>query len=682
MKIGFGSPNMRHGTQIVAIKLGEEISFGVGFTPDAIADNLVPQAFLWTNLGCESPGDFRKVAMQKIEPEDEHQYAFTVNLKISLPGTYTATAFVVWGDQEIWVKKDIYWRISLPIIDSLYVRQVPIDKANARQDSDEISTMDDMLPENNNDEDSELAYTLDRLKQTGVNCLWIQTPYRVDPWDKRHYMDTAGSDYASTDWFSIDPELSRGSRMIPAWDTDRQHQDANQKMKEFVAAAHEKGMKVVFGIAPNHVGHNYIFRDFVREENIVKRGYYEQIATDNVRLAEAEERKRQYANTAIAMYAEYIYPQMYAAKDNFGRYDPNGANSVDETYSPDWYGEWLDTKHLNHGAHAGEHRWNASTEQNWKVLAYIGNAMLWAVVELGVDGFRIDHSYGMPIEFFTQTIPFVEKDARKLRQDFEALILIHEDHDRKQFSANVGDVVQSKWYEAILEGFAHRNPEKIWEVYENPYFAEFAGTGNHDEQRGIQFFNGNLHEFGNAVITMLFMGGPITTLAGDEYGEREQLHFKAKGGIPTLWQARNKQLARENKELNHWLSQAGQLRQKYPELGFSGRERLNPQGGPFPIMAFEKCAQEEEHCTLMVFSNLNHGSEQYGHFGLGTGVRSWIESKIANEPDLHLQVRDLFSLTPERPLWRYPVFARDFFQDGIDVILAPYQVQVLEVFQV
>nr|VFK10027.1 MAG: Alpha amylase, catalytic domain [Candidatus Kentron sp. LPFa]VFK28856.1 MAG: Alpha amylase, catalytic domain [Candidatus Kentron sp. LPFa] len=694
--ITFGTQNLRPGTDIVDAGLDKEILFGLGFTPDEASINATPAAFLWTNLGSEAPDIFREVAMEPVKPSDDHRYAFAVTLPLMTPGTYTATAFVRHGsEEEIWVGKDVNWRISVPAVDSLYVRQIPIDKANARQDSGKISTMDDML------DGPESAYTLDKMQQAGVNCLWIQTPYRIDPWDGRPN-DTAGSDYASTDWFSIDPELSREASRIPGWDTDRQHEIANQKMKEFVTAAHARGMKVVFGIAPNHVGHNYIFRDFFQDEDVVKRGCYKKIVIDEFQPAEVEKRKKQYAGTELALYAEYIFPWMFATKNASGEYDPNGANDVNETYSPDWAGNWDDTKHLNHGAHAGQGHRNATTEQNWKVLAYIGNAMLWVVVKLGVDGFRIDHSYGMPVEFFTQTIPWVEKKARALRPGFEGLILFHEEHDheRKRFAANVGDVIQAKWYEAILQGFSHRDVEAIWSAYGNPYFAEFSGTGNHDECRGITFFTefsragnhdecknknfvqANLREFGNAVVTMLFLGGPMTTLAGDEYGESRKLRFKMTGGIPTLWQARTGQLAPENLELDAWVSKAGRLRRERPELGCSERERLIPRSDdPVPIVAFEKRASENL-CPLMVFSNIDHGNSQSGRFGLGARARAWIGLMVATRPDTQLQVKDLFSSTPDQPLWSHPILARDLLRDGIQVDLTAYQVQVLEMARV
>ncbi len=240
-----------------------------------------------------------------------------MELSTTLPGTFTATSFIFVNGQKEWVNDDIMWRVPIQGIETLNVKQVPIDKVNARIDSDEISTISDML------EDSELSYNLTQLHNQGVNCLWLQAPYRIDPWKFRHEVDTAGSDYASNDWLSVDPEISLKARNIPEWDKDLRHKVANEEMKTFVDKAHGMGIKVVFGIAPNHVGHNYVFRDFFVDERIVKSRDYSQIAIKE-RIPDTEHLIQKYQGTEIADFAEYIYPFMYAAKDKDGKYNPTG----------------------------------------------------------------------------------------------------------------------------------------------------------------------------------------------------------------------------------------------------------------------------------------------------------------------------------------------------------------------
>jgi glycosidase len=214
-----------------------------------------------------------------------------------------------------------------------------------------------------------------------------------------------------------------------------------------------------------------------------------------------------------------MLPQMYAAHYPDGHYNPDGANSVYDTYSPDWAGLWADVKHLNHGGHGGQGIWNVSTPQNYRVLAYIGRAMAWSGTEFGVDGFRIDHVFGMPFHFFEQTLPWVEMTVREKRGPGASMIWVPEDHNRKEYTTCVGDVIQATGYMGMLQAFADLDIDRVWGALAAVEFGrEFLATGDHDERRGIEFFGGNLLAFGNAVMTMQLLGGPLLMLTGDEYG--------------------------------------------------------------------------------------------------------------------------------------------------------------------
>lgn len=686
-RIGFGTSQVRSGTRRVDLRPGQPLTLGLGVSgssPDELSDVI---AFAWTNYGSPDPSQFTSVPMTPVAPSDGHQRAFEVTLAAASLGTFIATGYVVVDGTQHWAQDhaapDAYnlnnrlvFRVSSPEIDGLLVRQVPLDKANARSDSTDISTIDDMLDESG-------GYNLALLAKQGVNCVWVQVPYRLDLWDGLLAVDDAGSDYASTDWFSIDPDLSLDARMVPSWDLDRQRELANGVMKRFVDRAHELGMRVLFEIAPNHVGHNFIFRDAFEQGTAleVRRGDYAQAAISQQQLGEVEARLRSadYDET-VKHYMEYMLPQMYAARYPDGTYNPYGATRVEETYSPDWYGTWADTKHLNHGGHAGQHIWYPRTPQNYSVLAYIGRVMRWAAVELGADGFRIDHTLGMPYSFFEQTLPWVESKLRERRGSSGHLILVHEDHDRKDYSARVGDVVQSTGYMGLLEALNDQDVERVWQYYDNPYLtSEFVGTGNHDERRGSTFFGGDLLGYGNAVLTMLLMGGAMTMLAGDEYAEGQQLRFKAKGGIPTLWQLRLDQLPQDNRTLASWIARAGKLKGGHPSLRGTRRERLTLRdGGPAGrLLACARVAGEPGVVPLLVVNNFDRSSWVTATYDFGAATREWLRSS----PDAYYQIRDLLALDPERPLWRRALHAQDLLAEGLQVGLQPYQIQVLELIK-
>jgi hypothetical protein len=688
-RMGFGTAQVRSGTSRVQLEFGQALTVGLGVTassPEELAD---AKAFVWTNYGSHDPSVFTAVPMQSVTPSDEHQRAFEATLAPATVGTFIATAYVITQGVQHWapdhaspepardernLNNRLVFRVSSPDVDGLFVRQVPLDKANARSDSTDISTIDDMLEEGRG------WYSLAKLAAEGVNCIWVQIPYRIDLWDGLPAVDDAGSDYASTDWFSIDPELSRQARSVPPWDLDRQRELANGVMKRFVDRAHELNMKVLFEIAPNHVGHNFIFRDCFEEGGglEVRRRDYQQMAVNAAQLAEVEARSASpNVDEAIKNYAEWMLPQMYAARYPDGTYNPFGAASVFETYSPDWYGLWADTKHLNHGGHAGQYIWHPRTEQNLRVLAYIGRVMQWAATELGADGFRIDHTLGMPYYFFEQTLPWVEMKVRETRGDDAYLLLVHEDHDRKDYSARVGDIVQSKGYEGLMHALTHQDVEGVWNLYSSPNFTiEFVGTGNHDEVRGSNFFPGDLLAYGNAVLTMQFMGGPMTMLAGDEYAEAEKLRFKAKGGIPTLWQLRLDQLPQPNQTLAHWIARGAQLKRDHRALRGTRRERLRTLGGGAAplVLACARSGGQAADVPLMMFNNLDRANWMTGAFDVGSEVRGW----LGQAPRAFYQIRDLIGVDPQRPLWRRPLPGQQLLDEGIGIGLQPYQIQLLE----
>jgi hypothetical protein len=197
---------------------------------------------------------------------------------------------------------------------------------------------------------------------------------------------------------------------------------------------------------------------------------------------------------------------------------------------------WAETKHLDHGGYAGQHIWYPRTAQNYRVLAYIGRAMRWAATELGADGFRIDHALGLPFYFFEQTLPWGEMKIREDRGSDGHPILVLEDHDRKDYSARVGDVVQSTGHKWLPQALRDQDVDEVWRFYANPdVTAEFIGTGNHDEVPGSTFFNGDLLAYGNAVLTMLTMGAPrrcwpaMNTPRASNCGSRRRAAFRRSG---------------------------------------------------------------------------------------------------------------------------------------------------------
>jgi glycosidase len=684
--IGFGSPKQNQAGKVEMnnFKPGDTVKFGLGVHQDGFdtSPNSTILAKLWTNIDHNlDPKTFYSIPMQQVIPTDDHKLAFSAEVPVTRLGTYKVTAMlsadngVSWQYINDYGQKDIIVRPKVASFDSLNIREVNIGKANAKTFEHSFSTIEDML------DPSFGKYNLESLQAQGVNAVWIQCPFRADPWDKRLASDTAGSPYAVTDYFSIDRRLSKEAMKAPDWDLDKQHELANLAMKQLIDKAHTMGIKVFFCIAPNHVGHNYIFRDLVSDGHgglSVKRNDFSNMTDSHEELSVIN---KKIADNQQPAYAEYLYPKMYASIKN-GTYDPHGASNVHETMHDTWYGEWSDTKKLNHGAFAAHGIHQASTKENRLVLDYLGRVMMHAVTFLGVDGFRIDHTTGMPDQFFYETLPtmqaMVDKQAGKSRPVF----IMSEDHDRKSWTAQVSDLVQSKWYEQIMDAMNQENVDHFFAVVSNPYFQELVQTGNHDEHRGIHAFSGDLMAYGRYICTMQLYGKAFSMLMGDEYAEGHKMHFLAYGGIPTLQQASEHNLSQPNQQLASITARSGKLKINHPALMSGLSERLHLKNhGRLPIAAFARHAYEHDASPVLVFSNLSNKHSNGGFYELDYRTQAFIREIMALAPNAQFQVRDLMSDNPLESLWSQPKTGAELIEQGLCALLRPYQVQALELIR-
>ncbi len=666
-------------------KPGARIPFGVGLDLTAVGAQTPPRNIkveLWTNADSEDPTKFRGVPMKETRSNDHHPLAYKVDLPVERAGTYKATVRVsvdggAWKYGPEFKQADIIFRTRPIEFEKMNVRQVMIGFANNAPGDHTFSTIEDML------DGSWGKYNLESLAGQGVDTLYIESPFRADPWVGRWPGDHAGSPFAATDFFAIDPRVSREARQVPAWDRDKQMDLANAAMKRLTDKAHKLGMKVLFGIAPNHVGHNYTFRDMFEDPQgglTVMRNNFSQIAVNQGQLDRVQHMlKDPKLKDHERQYAEYLFPEMYARRDAH----PDGAHSVNETMSEWWYGEWNDIKKLNHGGFMAYGISQARGEQNQKVLDWLGRAMAHAVIKLGADGFRIDHGTGMPDQFFQETLTRAQRIVDKAKGEHSPIFLMAEDHDRKAWIGNHVDYIQSKWWETIIHATTTGNPNEFFSVFNNPYFVEIMQSDNHDEIRGENHFKGDLNAMGRFAITTMFAGGPFSMFMGSEYGESKKIEFKVGGGVPTLWQARNNALADASINLHKWVSKAGHLKTKHPALQTKLIRRLEQTGGDKHIVAFAKQPDEEKHNRVFVFSNLANQHWQTGTFKLNNGTRQWVHGRNEKADwNAKFQVRNLLSDDPKKHLWDKPKTAAELIDQGVWTGLAPYQVQALELIQV
>lgn len=683
---GFGTPLMNGAGRVeFRWKPGSTIRFGAGLDLTSLGVSTPPRNVkveLWTNADTDDPTKFRGVPMQSTPSSDHHPLAFKIDLPVDRAGTYRATVRVSvdggpWKYGNDIGASDITFRTRPIAFEKMNVRQVMIGMANNAPEDHKFSTIEDMLSNKWG------KYNLEALAGQGVDTLYIECPFRADPWDGRWPGDDAGSPFAVTDFFAIDPRVSREAREVPNWDRDRQMQLANAAMKKLTDKAHSLGMKVLFGVAPNHVGHNYTFRDMFEDPDKglqVYRNNFSQIA---VRPQQLEHVERMLSSPTVKQhekdYAEYLFPWLYARRDA----NPDGANHVTETMSEWWYGDWSDIKKLNHGGFMAYGISQARSEQNQKVLDWTARWMAHAVIALGADGFRIDHGTGMPDQFFQETLTRTQRIVDKHKGHHDPIFMMAEDHDRKQWIGNHVDYIQSKWWEQCIHATKVGSPDEFFGVFSNPYFNEILQSDNHDEVRGESHFDGDLNAYGRFAITTMFAGGPFSMFMGSEYGEGQKIAFKVGGGVPTLWQARQGKLQDASINLHKWLSKAGHIKTKHPAMQTKLMSRLEQASGDNRIIAFTKHPDEAKDNRVFVFSNLANLDWQTGWFKIDQSTRQWLHARNeASNWNAKFQVRNLLSDDPQKHLWSEPKSAGDLINSGLFAQLRPYEIQALELIQV
>ena len=96
-RIGFGTSQVRPGTDRVQLRPGERLTLGLGVTAGSRDELEGATASVWTNIGSSDPATFRALPMTEVIPSDGHMLAFQVTLPPAQLGTHIATAYVSVG---------------------------------------------------------------------------------------------------------------------------------------------------------------------------------------------------------------------------------------------------------------------------------------------------------------------------------------------------------------------------------------------------------------------------------------------------------------------------------------------------------------------------------------------------------------------------------------------------------
>lgn len=338
---------------------------------------------------------------------------------------------------------------------------------------------------------------LHAIQEMGVTHIWYTGVIRhaTAEWNTPSITKgKAGSPYAITDYYDVDPDLAV---------------DYDKRMAEFeslIRRTHKLGMKVIIDFVPNHVSREY--HSLSKPKGIKDLG-----ETDNSQWAFSPLNNFYYLpNETFAPTFPIDGYQEFPAR-------VTGNNCFNAHPCKD---DWYETVKLNYGIfyQGGGEKQFSPRPDTWDKMSDILH--FWA--RKGVDAFRVDMAEMVPVEFWDWVIP-------SLRTFFPNVQFIAECYNpscyRRYLQAGFDYLYDKVGMYEYLRGVTSKNwpVEGItaqWQAVDDIrehmlYFLE-----NHDEQRiASGFFCGRGLYAQPAMIVAATLGtNPVMVYAGQELGER------------------------------------------------------------------------------------------------------------------------------------------------------------------
>lgn len=388
------------------------------------------------------------------------------------------------------------------------------------------------------------------IRSMGITHVWYtgvirhatQTDYTRYGIPRQHpaiVKGKAGSPYAITDYYDVDPDLAT---------------DVNQRMTEFeqlVERSHAAGLKVIIDFVPNHVARQY--QSVCKPKKVKDLG-----ETDN------REHGFDPQNNFYYCPGQRFDPYFDLYHDEQEPYleEPAKATGNDHFDNAPGKNDWYETVKLNYGVdyYAGRIGHFDPVPDTWQKMTDI--LLFWA--KKGIDGFRCDMAEMVPAEFWRYATDIVKKKYKKLVFVGE----VYNPNEYRRYLAAGFDWLYDKvgMYDTmrsvICQQASTHAISHAWQQTDDIrdhmlYFLE-----NHDEQRiASDFFAANAQKGVPAMLaSVLLQQNPFMLYAGEEYGERGMDHegFSGNDGrttifdywsIDTLCRAADKKLTDEEKAL-------------------------------------------------------------------------------------------------------------------------------------
>ena len=365
------------------------------------------------------------------------------------------------------------------------------------------------------------------LAQMGVSHVWYtgiirhatQTDYSAYGIPRQHpavIKGKAGSPYAITDYYDVDPDLAV---------------DVKQRMQEFeklVERTHAAGLKVIIDFVPNHVARQY--KSICKPRGVKDLGEQDQ-------TLHGFDPQNNFYYCPGERFTPYF--DLYNGETEPYLEEPAKATGNDHFDNAPGRNDWYETVKLNYGVdyYAGRIGHFDPIPDTWQKMTAI--LLFWA--KKGVDGFRCDMAEMVPADFWTYATKAVKKKYKdiifmgEVYNPFEYRHYLESGFDWLYDKVGMYDTMRSvicrmESAHAITQAWQQTDDIRDHMVY----FRE-----NHDEQRiGSDFFAARpVKGVPGMIASVLMYKNPFMLYAGEEYGERgmDREGFSGNDGRTTIF---------------------------------------------------------------------------------------------------------------------------------------------------
>ena len=369
---------------------------------------------------------------------------------------------------------------------------------------------------------------LKKIRELGVTHIWYtgvirhatMTDYSRYGIPRQHpavVKGRAGSPYAITDYYDIDPDLAV---------------DVERRMVEFeqlVTRTHRAGLKMIIDFVPNHVARQY--------KSICKPAGVRDLGEDDNPNEGFNPARNNFYYCPGQAFMPYF--DLYHGEKEPYQEMPARATGNDCFHNAPGMNDWYETVKLNYGVdyYAGGVGHFEPIPNTWQKMLDI--LLFWA--GKGVDAFRCDMAEMVPADFWA----WATTRVREQYPDIRFIGEVYNPNEYRHYIASGFDYLYDKvgMYDAMRDVICHRRDTDAitwaWQQTDDIrdhmlYFLE-----NHDEQRvASDFFAGSGEKAVPAlVVNALMQQNPFMLYFGQEWGERgmDAEGFSGRDGRTTIF---------------------------------------------------------------------------------------------------------------------------------------------------